>query len=84
MRHDANLKYLYHGKQREGKRRKKKYDGKVNIKNIDKSMWSMCLENNEIITFKQILYCVILKRVVKAVFMAHIKLLETLRKVYII
>jgi len=69
MRHDANLKYLYHREQKEGKGRKRKYAGKVNIKNIDKSIWSMCLENDEIIAYEQILYCVILKRVVKVVFM---------------
>ena len=69
MLHDANLQYLYHGKQREGKGRKKKFAGKVDVKNIDKSLWSLCLENDEIIAYEQILYCVTLKRVAKVVYM---------------
>jgi len=37
MRQDANLTYLFEGEQKKGKGRKKMYEGKVDVKNIDKS-----------------------------------------------
>lgn len=36
LRADANLQYLYHGEQIEQRGRPKKYDGKIDMKNIDK------------------------------------------------
>lgn len=37
MRQDANLTYLFEGEQKKGKGRKKMYEEKVDVKNIDKS-----------------------------------------------
>ena len=41
----------------------------MDIKNIDKSLWSLSLENDEIIAYEQTLYCVTLKRIAKVVYM---------------
>lgn len=69
MRQDANLTYLFEGKQKKGKGRKKMYEGKVDVKNIDKSKWVKCLDSEDIVAYELKVYCVTLKRIVKAVYM---------------
>ncbi len=46
-RGDANLKYLYKGKQKGGKGRPKLYDGKVNIAVIDKRRIKCCYRDKD-------------------------------------
>lgn len=36
LRDDANLNYLYLGKQNTGRERNRKYDGKINVKKMDR------------------------------------------------
>ena len=69
MRPDANLSYLYNGPQKKGKGRKKKYAGKVNVKNIDKRRWKQCYQDESIDAYELIAWCVTLKRTVKVVYM---------------
>ncbi len=68
MRPDANLSYLYTGAQKTGKGRKKLYAGKVDVKNIDKRKWKSCYEDDEVKGFEIKVWCVSLKRIVKAVY----------------
>ena len=68
MRPDANLSYLYTGAQKTGRGRKKLYAGKVDVKNIDKSKWKSCYEDEHLQGFELKVWCVSLKRIVKAVY----------------
>jgi len=68
MRPDANLSYLYTRVQKTGKGRKKLYAGKVDVKNIDKRKWKSCYEDDEIKGFEIKVWCVSLKRMVKAIY----------------
>jgi hypothetical protein len=68
MRSDANLQYIYKGVQKEGRGRKLKYAGKVNLKNIDKRKWQKEYENRNEAGYSALLYCVMLKRVCKIVY----------------
>ena len=69
MRSDGNLKYLYKGEQKKGKGRKRKHDGKVNLKNIDKRRWSKFHETKEEEYYTAALYCVALKMDVRVVYL---------------
>lgn len=69
MRPDANLRYLYTGKQKAGRGRKKIYEGKVDVKNIDKGKWNKCLDDEDITGYELKVWCVALKQVVKAVYL---------------
>ena len=69
MRPDANLRYFYTGPQKKGKGRKKKYAGKVNVKNIDKRKWKPCYQDGFIEAYELIVWCVTLKQAVKVVYM---------------
>lgn len=62
LRSDANLRYLYSGKLRSGKGRPKKYDGKIDVKNIDKRRIKKIFENQEVNIYSAIVYSVGLKR----------------------
>ena len=68
MRPDANLSYLYNGPQKTGRGRKKLYSGKVDVKNIDKGKWESCYEDDYLQGFELKVWCVSLKRIVKAVY----------------
>ena len=68
MRPDANLSYLYTGVQKTGRGRKKLYAGKVDVKNIDKRRWKSCYEDEHLQGFELKVWCVSLKRIVKAVY----------------
>jgi hypothetical protein len=48
-RQDANMRYLYKGVQSNGRGRKKKHDGKVCWKAIDKRRWKLFYENDDIL-----------------------------------
>ena len=69
MRQDANLKYLYRGKQRKGKGRPKVYDGKVDVKAIDKGRIKCCYQDSKVKVYSSVLYAVQLKRNVLVAFL---------------
>jgi hypothetical protein len=70
-RHDANLKYLYKGRQKGGKGRQKLYDGKVNIAAIDKRKIKSCYRDEDKEVYAAIVYCVQLKQHVLAAFIYY-------------
>jgi hypothetical protein len=71
MRSDANLKYLYKGKQREGKGRKRKHAEKVNLKHVDRRKWTTVYENKKAYCLTAELFCVALKMNVRIVYLYH-------------
>lgn len=73
MRPDANLRYLYTGKQKAGRGRKKTYEGKVDVKNIDKGKWNKCYEDDDLRGYELKVWCVALKQEVKAVYLTRKK-----------
>ncbi len=73
MRSDANLKYLYKGKQPQGKGRKKKHAGKVDLKQIDQRKWTIVYENKNVSCLTAELFCVTLKMNVRVVYLFHKK-----------
>lgn len=70
-RQDANLMYLYKGKQRSGKGRPKVYEGKVNISDIDKRRIKCCYRDKDKEVYAAILHCVQLKQTVLAAFVYY-------------
>ena len=73
MRKDANLKYLFKGRQHEGKGRKRKHADKVDLKNVDRRKWETVYENKNKYCLTAELFCVTLKRNVRIVYLYHIK-----------
>lgn len=70
-RKDANLKYLYKGKQKGGKGRPKLYEGKVNIEAIDKRRIKNLYKDEDKQVLAAILYSVPLKVNVLAAFVYY-------------
>ena len=71
-RRDADLKYLYHGKQ-SGIGHPRWYSGKVNLERIDKRRWKQCYKDQDITAYEVVVYSVSLKRKVKAVYVLSAK-----------
>ncbi|WP_091393687.1 transposase [Arachidicoccus rhizosphaerae] len=71
MRPDANLQYLYKGQQKTGRGRKRRYAGKVDMNNIDKRRWKLCYEDDHVLAFELIVWCVTLKREAKVIYLKH-------------
>ncbi len=71
MRPDANLQYLYKGPQQKGRGRKRAYDGKVNVTQIDRRRWKYGYEDDHVKVFELICRCVTLKRNVKVVLLQN-------------
>jgi Transposase DDE domain len=71
-RRDADLKYLYHGKQ-SGVGHPRWYSGKVNLQHIDKRRWKQCYKDEEITAYEVVVYSVSLKCKVKAVYVLSAK-----------
>jgi len=67
FRKDAQLKYLFSGLPTGKRGRPKKYDGKVNPKDIDKLHLKFCYENEEVLIHQGIVWSVSLRRKVKLV-----------------
>lgn len=65
LRDDANLKYLYTGVQKTGRGRKRKYEGKVDVKKIDKRRIKKEFRNKDITIYSGVVYSVGLKRKIK-------------------
>jgi hypothetical protein len=70
-RQDANLMYLYKGKQKGGKGRPKQYDGKVNTAAIDKRKIKCCYRDKDKEVYAAIVYCVQLKQLILAAFVYY-------------
>lgn len=68
VRCDADLRYLYNGPVRKGRGRPKIYDGKVDCANIDKRRMKQVDEDEQHIYYSGLVYCVILKRIVRIVY----------------
>jgi hypothetical protein len=65
LRDDANLKYLYKGPQKGGRGRPRKYDGKIDVKNIDKRRLKLVYTDTEQSIYTGIVHSVGLKREIK-------------------
>jgi hypothetical protein len=68
IRPDVNLCHLYTGAQKTGRGRKKLYSGKVDVKKIDKCKWKSCYEDEHLQGLELEVWCVSLKRIVRAVY----------------
>lgn len=68
LRKDANLRYLYKGPKRLGRGRPKKYDGKVDTKNVDKRKFKRCYQNEDVIIYQAKVWSVSLKRIIKVAY----------------
>lgn len=65
LRKDANLRYLYQGPKTRRQGRPKKYDGKVDTKNIDKTKFQEVIKTKDEIVYEAIVWSVSLKRKIK-------------------
>lgn len=71
MRQDANLRYLYAGGQQKGKGRPGVYDGKVDLKALDKQKVPLCYRDREVRVYGAVLYAVQLKQKVLVAFVYY-------------
>jgi len=65
---NANLKYLYKGPKRKGRGRPKKYDGKINMKKVDKRKFKRVYQDEEVILYELVVWTVHLKRKINVVY----------------
>ena len=70
-RSDANLMYLFKGKQKGGRGRRKLYDGKIDIGKIDKRRLPCCYSGDHVQVYAGAVYCILLKQVVLAAFVYY-------------
>ena len=70
-RSDANLRYLFKGKQKTGRGRKKIYHGKINTAQIDKRRLSCCYAGEDMKVYTGKVYCILLKQIVLAAFIYY-------------
>ena len=82
MRDDANLKYIFKGRQKKGKGRPKKYAGKVDTKNIDKRRLKLVSTSDNYKIFTGVLYSVGLKRNIRVAFVEHNVKDKVIKKIY--
>jgi hypothetical protein len=72
LRNDANLRYPFIGKQKEGRGRKRKYGDKVDVKNIDRRKIRFCFEESfDVEIFSGIVYSVSLQRMIRIVYLQN-------------
>ena len=67
LRTDADLKYLYYGKPTGKRGRPKKYDGKIDFKNINENYFELVFDDEKTTIYTAIVYSKSLKRDVKLV-----------------
>ena len=67
-RQDANMHYMYKGTQRKGPGRRKKYSGKVDWQGIDRRIFKLCYQDDELIAYEAVLWSVALKQQLKVVY----------------
>lgn len=70
-RSDANLMYVFKGNQKGGRGRRKLYDGKIDIRKIDKRRLPCCYSDEKMTVYAGVVYCVLLKQVVLAAFVYY-------------
>ncbi len=68
LRSNANLRYLYKGPKRKGRGRPKKYDGKVNTKNLDKRRLQWVYQDQNVMIYQGQLYSYSLKRIINVAY----------------
>lgn len=68
LRNDSDLKYLYVGEPTGKKGRPKKYDGKIDLKSIDKNYFKLVLDNDQTTIFTAKVYSKGLKRNIKLIY----------------
>ena len=71
LRRDANLRYLYQGEPKGGKGRPKLYEGKVDVKSLDKGKVPLCYRDKEVAVYIGILYAVQFKMKVLVAFVFY-------------
>ncbi len=72
LRNDANLRYQFTGKQNNGRGRKRKYAGKVDVENIDRRKIRFCFEEgDDVQIFSGIVYSVSLERLIRIVYLQN-------------
>lgn len=67
-RQDANMLYLYKGAQHKGPGAKRKYSGKVNWKSIDRRVFRLCYQDEELMAYEAVVWSVALKQQLKVVY----------------
>jgi hypothetical protein len=83
LRDDADLKYLFHGEQKKGKGRPKRYAGKVDVKNPDMEYFTWEATTDEYQLFSALVYCKAFKRTIRIALVVYYKNgKETMRKIY--
>jgi len=82
MRDDANLNYLFKGVQSKGKGRPRKYDGKVDTKNIDKRRVRLVSATEEHNIYSAIVYSVGLDRNIRIAYVEHKMKDKIITKIY--
>lgn len=65
LRDDANLQYIFKGARKMGKGRPKKFDGKINVTQIDKRRIVKEVEDDELALYSGVVWSVGLKREIK-------------------
>lgn len=73
LRDDANLKYLYRGKQSIGRGRPKKYDGKISVKKIDKRRAKLVEDTKDYRLYEIEVYSVGLNRKITLCYIEFLK-----------
>ena len=68
LRNDADLMYLYYGEPTGKRGRPKKYDGKIDLKDIDRKYFKLVLANDQTAVYTAIVYSKGLKRNIKLVY----------------
>jgi len=68
LRADANLRYLYKGRQTGNKGRPRQYDGKINVRQMDKRRVTKVYEDGEVRIYAAVVNSVGLKRNIKLSF----------------
>jgi len=72
LRNDANLRYQFTGKQNNGRGRKRKYAGKVDVENIDRRKILFCFEEgDDMQIFSGIVFIVSLERLIRIVYLQN-------------
>lgn len=68
LRVDANLRYRFTGKQKSGRGRKRIYNDKVNLNQIDRRSIRYCFDIDDCCVFSGIVYSISLKRLIRIVY----------------
>ena len=82
MRDDANLRYLFNGKQKDGRGRPRKFDGKLDTKNIDKRRIKLVDEDEDCRIYTAIVNSVGLKRNIRIAYVEHKIKNKVVNKIY--